>query len=252
VTQLLGLLAIAPLLLALGSPASLLSRAAPVRVGRPLRRLLDVPVLRPLTYPIIGALLIAAVPLVVYFTRLGSDLAGDPGRRQLFQLLLLVIGLLAAYPLGEGDLKPPSFSYPLAMFAAFVELIIDSGPGILLRYRGGLIEDGFWAARSRAAGYAPLDDQHHAGAVLWFVGEAWDLPVLAVLFVAWMRADRRQAADIDAALDAESRSGATTFDPDGMIRPWWLPTTPAGTARGPAGSLQDVDRSGDDEGDRDQ
>lgn len=259
-TQLLGLLAVAPLLLALGSPASLLSAAAPVRVGRPLRRLLGLPLLRPLTYPVIGALVIAAVPLVVYFTPLATELARDPLGRQLFALLLLAFGLLAAYPLGEGDLKSASFSYPLAMFAAFVELLVDSVPGILLRYRSTLIEGGFWAPLSRAAGFGAMTDQHRAADVTWLVGEVWDLPVLAILFAAWIRADRREAADLDAGLDAASRpptARATAggparwgragpevvIDEDGMIRPWWVTAPPVPRPESPR-PAEDVDRAG--------
>lgn len=261
--QLLGLLAVAPLLLALGSPASLLSAAAPVRVGRPLRRLLDLPLFRPLTYPVIGALVIAAVPLAMYFTPLATGLARDPVGRQVFALLLLTLGLLAAYPLGEGDLKSASFSYPLAMFAAFVELLIDSGPGILLRYRSTLIEGGFWAPLSRAAGFDALNDQHRAGDVIWLVGEVWDLPVLAVLFVAWTRADRREAADLDASLDAASHppTGPTAagkrarwgragpeviIDEEGMIRPWWVAAPPVPPPEFPR-AAEDLDRAGGEE-----
>jgi hypothetical protein len=46
-----------------------------------------------------------------------------------------------------------------------------------------------------------MDDQHLAGALLWFFGEAGDIPFLVAAMVAWIRADNREAARLDRALD---------------------------------------------------
>jgi cytochrome c oxidase assembly factor CtaG len=49
-----------------------------------------------------------------------------------------------------------------------------------------------------------LDDQHLAGGMLWFFGEAADLPFLVIAMIAWIRVDAREADRIDRALDLAS------------------------------------------------
>jgi putative membrane protein len=49
---------------------------------------------------------------------------------------------------------------------------------------------------------------HHqllAGAILWFLAEANDLPILAMVFVRWIRVDEAEARRIDAMLDAQEQ-----------------------------------------------
>ena len=57
-----------------------------------------------------------------------------------------------------------------------------------------------------------LHDQQLAGAVLWCVAELIDLPFLLLVYLRWLRADERDAAEIDTVLEAEriARGRATT------------------------------------------
>ena len=80
-----------------------------------------------------------------------------------------------------------------------------------------------------------LPDQKIAGTILWCVSEVIDLPFLLIVFRRWLRADARDAAVVDAVLDAEriARSGLyKTGDDSGDEAanqadvPWWL-TDPA-------------------------
>ena len=69
-----------------------------------------------------------------------------------------------------------------------------------------------------------IDDQHIAGGILWVVAEVLDLPFLILAASRWIKADARDAARIDAELDARQH-----WAPDGepveapaVDRPWWL------------------------------
>lgn len=85
---------------------------------------------------------------------------------------------------------------------AFVELVIDSIPGILMRLNDTVI-DGITTVAGTGWWPNPLHDQHLAGDLLWFIAEVADVPVLILLLLRWARRDRAEAADFDALTDAE-------------------------------------------------
>jgi putative membrane protein len=82
-------------------------------------------------------------------------------------------------------------------------------------------------------GWSPIaiHDQQTAGTVLWCVAELLDLPFLVLVFRLWLKADARDAAEVDAVLEAErvARGGAEP-ELEGSEGPrdvpWWL-TDPA-------------------------
>lgn len=227
--QLILLLLVAPILLALGSPLSLAAAAAPRRVGQPVRRLLASGPARLLAYPILGTVLIAAVPFVVYFTGVYSASLRHYSWYEGLHVMLPVLGLVFAFALGEDDLTPVWFSYPFAVFVAFVELLVDAIPGIVLRLTSHVLAPGYYASVGRTWGPDPLGDQRIGGALWWFFGEALDLPVLVLLLVRWIRADRAEAERVDRSLDAATAGGvpsagttAGEAPPTGQLtRPWW-------------------------------
>jgi cytochrome c oxidase assembly factor CtaG len=99
----------------------------------------------------------------------------------------------------------------IGFLIAFVELIADAVPGILLRLHTTVIGASVHLSAVPAWVPTPLRDQQLSGDVLWFIGEAIDLPFLAWLILRWIRADAREAAVVDARLDEE-------YDE----RPWWV------------------------------
>jgi putative membrane protein len=74
---------------------------------------------------------------------------------------------------------------------------------------------------------APIRDQQTAGSVLWCTAELLDLPFLILVFRQWMKADARDAAEVDAVLEAERISrGDDETETQGEVgptdAPWWL------------------------------
>lgn len=230
--QVIMLLLVAPIFLLLGRPGRLLSAAWPAghagqqRGGRGWRWL------RPVTSPVIGPALVPVVLGVVLFTSLlGWSLRHQPVYLAL-HVPLLAVGLLIAAPLAGADGAMTSLSVAAATFVGFLELLLDAVPGMVLRLKTHLLAPGWFVRVHRPWGPTPLGDQRIAGALLWSLGEALELPFLALLVVRWIRADEREAYQIDHALDAQAaaRRAAPAHPAGGIaggggaperLPPWW-------------------------------
>ena len=86
---------------------------------------------------------------------------------------------------------------------AFVELMLDAIPGIVLRITNSVLDHATTMAAGPAWFPSPLRDQHLAGDLLWFIAEVADVPVLVLLFLRWQRSDRREARAVDALTDEQ-------------------------------------------------
>jgi putative copper resistance protein D len=235
------LLVVVPIFLGAAAPVSLAAAALPPVPRRVFARLGRSRVARALRLPGVGPLLLILVTVAVFFTPLLQASLNDDVTYHLVLALILVVGVVMALPVTDEGLLLSSHAYAAMLGLAFVELLADAFPGLLLRLHSGLLASGYWTALGRPWGPTLLTDQHQAGIILWSFAEAGDLPFFAVILVAWIRADTREAARIDQALDAASRTptpmqnhGATgttatsqapggaaqAADPE-MMRPWW-------------------------------
>jgi cytochrome c oxidase assembly factor CtaG len=120
--------------------------------------------------------------------------------------------------------------FAAALFIAFVELIVDALPGIIVRYTTRILAGSYYRSLGRPWGPSLRRDQGFGGAVLWFVGEAVGVPVLGVLLARWIAEDRRETIRVDRELDAATSkhpdiAGVSTTEgeppDDGYTRPWW-------------------------------
>jgi cytochrome c oxidase assembly factor CtaG len=223
--QIVVLLMVTPVLLALGAPASLAVAALPPGPATRLSKLLDFPALRLFRYPVASSLVLAIVPFVLYFTGWYEQTLWHQGWYELLHVQLLVIGLVSFLWLAETDSARRPVYYSVAFFIAFTELIFDALPGIVVRLTNHVLAHDYYAAVGRTWGPSLLADQRIGGAVLWFVGETADLPLLAILLVLWIRADRAEAARIDRELDQAAAPSLTprTRAEEAAVRsrPWW-------------------------------
>jgi putative copper resistance protein D len=84
------------------------------------------------------------------------------------------------------------------------ELVFDAIPGLVMRLSTQVIGADYWA-RTPALAHHALDNQSWAGAILWFIADVSDLPIIALVVVRWMRIDAAEARHIDALLDERDR-----------------------------------------------
>lgn len=245
-TQQLLLLLVVPIIVLAGQPLALLRRTGSAR-SRTLRVLDSGPV-RFLGHPLVGPLLVPIVAAALFFGGLGAFALQSTAAGWGLHLLLLGLGALIALPLVDQDDHRSAMAIGLALGVGVVELLLDAFPGAALTFDTHLTLTHF-AATHPAWAPPVLDDQHTAGAILWAVAEALDLPFLILVTTRWMRADAAEAARIDADLDAQDAalaaalaphadrtpdgddpSAATTVGPTArrhpdapaMTAPWWL------------------------------
>jgi cytochrome c oxidase assembly factor CtaG len=145
------------------------------------------------------------------------------------QLALLIVGGLMVLPLVGLDEDASSLAVGLSLAIGSFELVLDALPGVLLRLHTGLVT-GWFDSRSLHP-WTPnaLRDQQSAGAILWCIAEVIDLPFLVLVYRRWLRADARDAARIDAVLEAERAArrglldhGAEPAPAAERDAPWWL------------------------------
>jgi putative membrane protein len=201
------LLFVAPAFLALGRPLTLAAQALPPRVAGRLAAALRSGPARAGLNPMVGPLLLPVLCGLIFFTGIWEASLRHQFGYELLNAGLVVVGILVALPLAGEGADLPSTSIALVLLVGFVELLVDAIPGIVLRLRTSLIAPTYYPRPHGRWGPGPLADQRIGGAILWGIGEAIDLPFLALLVIRWIRADEREAARIDRELDAASRPG---------------------------------------------
>lgn len=235
VVQTCLLLLVAPILLGAGAPLGLAAAATGPRGRARVDRWTASSLARAARVPGFGPAVLIAVTSLLFFTPLMTFALRSDAGGELVRAGLLAAGLLVALPVTDEHVSLTSVAYAAALGLALVEFLLDAVPGIVLRLQGHVLQEGYWSVLARPWGPSPLEDQHLAGAWLWFFGEAGDLPFVAALLVAWVRSDAREARAVDAALDAASRAGhgegGTHPDAPGagqppatgpeLQRPWW-------------------------------
>jgi cytochrome c oxidase assembly factor CtaG len=204
------LLLVVPPLIAVGRPVELARRTLGDRGIRRLDRVVGSRFARSLSHPIGGPTVLLVV-LLLFLTPLPVEVRTHPVALAAAQIALPALGLFPVLPVAAGQEPVSSTTMAIGFLIAFVELVADAVPGILLRLHAGVIGAGVQLTARPSWRPSPLRDQQLSGDVLWFIGEAIDVPFLAWLVVRWIRADQREAAAVDARLDA-------AYDD----RPWWV------------------------------
>ncbi|BEP12262.1 hypothetical protein acdb102_05730 [Acidothermaceae bacterium B102] len=187
---------LAPLLLALSRPSD-----------RPTNRFLG------LVAPILACVVTLAWFLTPWLrVSLSHDLLFQVGH-----LLTLGAGWLFCAPAVRAR-GHEAGAYPALIFVAFLELLLDAIPGILITVRKTLLAPTVFLPHHTLA--AAHTSQVHGGEVIWVIAELLDIPFLAALVFQWVRADARHAAVVDARLDAHGPAPSED-NPGELQRPWW-------------------------------
>jgi putative copper resistance protein D len=188
------------------------------------------------TVPVVSPLALGLAPFLIFFTGLFPASLEHVGLRWALQLALVVTGLAVLIPLWESDTINAAMVYPIALLFAFIELLVDAIPGIVIRLETHIFAASYFVSLARPWGPGLLDDQQLGGDLLWCIGEAVDVPFLALLVIAWVRSDRREALRVDQALDAEesrrpvtvpgatsapATAGPRQADHSTFNQPWW-------------------------------
>lgn len=230
-TQTLVLLLVVPVVVQAGHPVQL--ARARTGAGGPLERLLRSGPARFFASPLVGPALVPVLCGVLFFGPVPTLVVQHAATAWALQVVVVVVGAFVTLPLVSPIEQPSSLAVGLSLAVGSLELVLDAIPGIALRLHVSLVTS-YWDHRTaRPWSPAPAHDQRIAGAILWCVSEVLDLPFLLLVFRRWLQADARDAAQIDAVLEAErtaraslsqrssERDDAVTDDAE-RDAPWWL------------------------------
>ncbi len=200
---------VAPLLLALGAPVTLLLQGGPRGVQVGLLRILDHPVARALSHPVVAWSLFSLSLFVLYFTPLLDLSLRDDLVHTAVHLHFVAAGFLFCWSVLGVDAGRRRTGHAARLLAvaltiplhALLGLAIQSGADDPLGAEeyGKVVRD--W-------GGSLASDQETGAAVLWALGEVWGVVLVILVAVAWMQSEARRQAREDARLDEEIRRSA--------------------------------------------
>jgi cytochrome c oxidase assembly factor CtaG len=238
-TQTVLLVLLSPLFLAMGKPLTLLIEAYP-GLGRRVEKAIRSRVAVVVMFPAVTTLALIAVPFSMYFTGWYTAYFDSGAVREFTYLILMVPGYAFFWTLLRVDPVPKEYPYILGMWIAAAEVVGDAFFGIAVIADQAMIGEAHYTAVGYPFGPSLATSQVLGGGVLWILGDAVGLPFLAVQLIQMMRADKREADQIDAELDARDAAreaaravaaaspeaadapetaGAT--EPGDADRPWW-------------------------------
>lgn len=226
-SQQLGLLLILPAMLLGGGPLEL-ARLRGGPTGR-VQRFVDSGPIRALGNPLIGPALIPLASVILFFGPLPGWAISERPVGWVLPLFVLAAGSLVVLRLIGLQSTPTSLAVGLALAIGSFELVLDAVPGIALRLHRSTSTTFFDHRLAHVWAQSPVHDQQLAGSILWCVAELVDLPFLLLVFRQWIRADARDAAQVDAVLEAERIAHASPDRPAGGAPdepsrdlPWWV------------------------------
>ncbi len=199
---------VAPVLMAVGAPITLLLRNLGGLGRRRVVRVLHSWPAKVLTWPPLTTALMIANPYMLYMSGLYPMTLSNDWLHALVHVHFLIIGCLYFWPLIGLDPMPTRIPYYMRMLLIFVTLPFHAFLGVIIMGSPQLIAEDWYLAFNRAWPPSPLEDQNLAGGIMWGAGDLISLIILAVFFVQWFRHSQREAARIDRQLDREERLAA--------------------------------------------
>ncbi|MFD2421928.1 cytochrome c oxidase assembly protein [Amycolatopsis pigmentata] len=209
--QTVVLLMIAPLLLALGAPLTLVLASVPGAAR--LRAFGRGRTARALTFPLVVSALLILPPFLLYLTPLYEVCLRDQAVDSLARLGLLACGFVYFWTRLRLDPTPRDDHHLISFSIGFAEVIVDAALGLVL-WLGPLRAAGYYQALARPWGPDLRTDQIIGAGILWIGGDLAGLPFVGALLARWRRDDEQQAERIDHELDNQETDGPA----QGM---WW-------------------------------
>lgn len=206
-TQTVLLIILVPMFLAMGKPLTLLIEAYP-RVGRPVEKAVRSRVAKVVMFPAVTTVVVVAVPMVMYFTSWYTAAFTSGTVRDLSYLVLIAPGYLFFWTLLNVDPVPREYPHGIGLWIATGEVIGDAFFGLAVIADQTVLAAAHYHAVGYPYGPDPATSQVIGGGIIWILGDIVGLPFIGVQLVQMMRADKREAAKIDAELDARDAARA--------------------------------------------
>ncbi len=187
--QHLLLLMVAPPLLVVGQPATLLLHASRNPLHTWTKKLLRSRVMAALTWPPFGVALYLTVIVGTHLTGFMNLVETSSAVHDGEHALYLAAGYLYFLPLLGREPIRWRVSYPTRIFLLFIAMPVDAFTGLILGSEGS---NPFPALATQRPGWAPspISDVHIGGAVMWVGGAGIMFALVMAVFFAWSREKR--------------------------------------------------------------
>jgi putative membrane protein len=187
----------APLLL-LGGPLSLLLRADPPWLPRPvLSRVLRSRLVRVVTHPVTTLGVFAGVLVGSHLTPLYNIALEHEWVHELEHVALLASALLFWWPAIGVDPAPHQLRYPARLLYVLIGMPVPAYLGLAIANSSRVLYP-HYAAHLPPWGATALQDQGASGTLMWIGGTFTTVPLMAVLLLRWLDDDERRQARLDA------------------------------------------------------
>ncbi|TDO48461.1 putative copper resistance protein D [Kribbella sp. VKM Ac-2527] len=200
-----------PILLLLGAPITLALRALPARsaVRRGVLTVLHSRLARLMSYPGVTVPTFVVSLFGLYFTGLFDLAMSSHVGHHLMLIHFLLVGLLFFGPILRVDPWPRRTAPGLRLVEMLIAVPFHAFFGVIVMQAAAPLS-ATMAESAYRLGVDPLADQATGGGVAWGFGEAPIVLVTLVVFVQWLRSDRREAARLDrqAARDGDAALAA--------------------------------------------
>jgi cytochrome c oxidase assembly factor CtaG len=198
--QVLLLLFVAPMLIALGTPLTVLRNALDGAGQQRFDRLLATRAARVAAHPLTTSVAMLGTPWLLYLTPWYTAALERRSIGAVTEIFLLAVGFGYFYARLQADPVPRRYSQLLSMVISIAETIGDGLLGVVL-WLGPLIAPLYYQALGRDWGPSPRVDQSIGAGILWILGDVLGLPFLMLLVRALSADEKVRAASVDAELD---------------------------------------------------
>ncbi len=196
-----------PVLLVVGAPITLISRAVEKRKdgSRGLREwalwAVHTKYAQFIAHPLVAAVLFASSLVTFYYTPLFAWATSEHLGHQWMVVHFLITGYLFAQALVGIDPGPNRLPFAARLLLLIGTMAFHAFFGLGLMSEKGLLLPQWFGAMGRTWGETPLADQQTGGAIAWGIGEIPTAMLVIIVAVQWYKSDQRESKRLDRASD---------------------------------------------------
>jgi cytochrome c oxidase assembly factor CtaG len=191
--QHLMLIMVAPPLLIVGEPITLLMHASRNPLHTWTKRAVRSRPASFLTWPVFGALAYTAAIMAAHLTSLADLVESNQALHNAEHVLFLVVGYLFLLPLLGREPIRWRLSYPMRFVILVLIMPVDTFTGLVLGY-GNAGTPGVPAGPRPSWAPSPVQDLHLGGAVMWIGGDAIMFGLMMLVYLMWSLDERGAAS----------------------------------------------------------
>jgi cytochrome c oxidase assembly factor CtaG len=227
--QHLMLIMVAPPLLIIGEPITLLLHASRNPLHTWVKRIVRSRIASFLTWPVFGVVAYAAAVTAAHLTPLANLVETNQTVHNTEHALFLVVGYLFFLPIIGREPIRWRLSYPVRFIILVLVMPVDTFTGLVLGY-GTASTPGVPSGPQPAWAPGPVSDLHTGGAVMWVAGDGIMFGLMMLVFLMWSM-DERASTSGHGWFEAARRASLATLIASHPGSP-----APAGTPAAAAGS----------------